>query len=224
MWVATIPQFPPFSVSFLLPPLTSAIQRHGFADVLVLSGHGNSTFAAVLGIEPATFAALSGTLHPEASIILSACSTGEWVPGNVNVAAALRDALPGRTVIAANALINGAYINYLPDATTRAGRYRVFMMGSGLLQEPPVITNPGRIRLRQSRAATIRLTATSAPQRYVASNLPVGLKLNTTTGVIYGVPRRAGSFAVTIHAINSGGTGKKTIQLEVAAVPQAFPR
>jgi hypothetical protein len=208
----------------LLKITSSAIKRHGLADVLVLSGHGNSTFAAVLGIEPATFAALSGTLHPQATIILSACSTGEWVPGDVNVAAALRDALPGRTVIAATALINGAYVNYLPDTPTRADRYRVFMMGSGLLQAQPMIITPDRIRLRQGRATTIRLTATSAPQRYVASNLPVGLKLNTTTGVIYGVPRRAGSFAVTIQAINSGGTGKKTIQLQVAAVRQAFPR
>ncbi|MCB1278964.1 S8 family serine peptidase, partial [Prosthecobacter sp.] len=66
------------------------------------------------------------------------------------------------------------------------------------------------------------LEATNAPASYSADDLPAGLTLHSTTGLIYGSIATAGSFPVTVHATNSFGTGTATITINVGTVPEGL--
>lgn len=66
------------------------------------------------------------------------------------------------------------------------------------------------------------LTASNAPSSFSADNLPSGLSLNASSGLIYGSVAATGSYPVTIHATNSFGTSTATITLEVGTVVQGL--
>jgi len=80
-----------------------------------------------------------------------------------------------------------------------------------------------------SRSATVGTTlsytiaASNSPTSYNATNLPAGLGVNTTTGVISGTPTTAGSVLTNISATNSGGTGTATLVFTIAAAPPNPP-
>jgi hypothetical protein len=80
----------------------------------------------------------------------------------------------------------------------------------------PIITN-----LALTPAGTVGIpfsfpiVASGTPTSYGATGLPVGLTLNTTTGVITGVPTAAGTSVVTLTATNSSGTATTTIVIKV---------
>jgi hypothetical protein len=61
------------------------------------------------------------------------------------------------------------------------------------------------------------ITASNSPTSYQASNLPAGLSINTTTGVINGTPTTAGSKSVLISATNGSGTGTGAVNMTIAA-------
>ncbi len=66
------------------------------------------------------------------------------------------------------------------------------------------------------------LEATNAPATFSADNLPAGLTLHATTGLIYGSVATTGSFPVTVHATNSFGTGTATITIHVGTVSEGL--
>ena len=51
-----------------------------------------------------------------------------------------------------------------------------------------------------------QIAASNTPRSYAAANLPAGLNLNTTTGLISGFPTRVGDSTVTLTAENPAGT------------------
>jgi hypothetical protein len=61
------------------------------------------------------------------------------------------------------------------------------------------------------------ITATNSPTSYNATNLPAGLSVNTSTGVISGTPTTAGTVNTTISATNASGTGSATLVFTIAA-------
>ena len=70
-----------------------------------------------------------------------------------------------------------------------------------------------------------QITAANAPTSFAAVGLPVGLELNTVTGLISGVPHQAGTFHLPFDVRNSGGTAAGTLVLTLAAkVPVATLR
>ena len=56
---------------------------------------------------------------------------------------------------------------------------------------------------------------------YTDPQLPAGLSLSTTTGVISGTPTRSGTFNIHLTATNGSGTGTGTYPLAISGAPEA---
>jgi hypothetical protein len=81
----------------------------------------------------------------------------------------------------------------------------------------PVITSAltaSGVQNQSGFSYTIR--ARNAPTLFGASDLPLGLTLNTTNGVISGTPLFGGTFTVPISAINAWGTGQTNLTLNIS--------
>jgi uncharacterized repeat protein (TIGR02543 family) len=79
----------------------------------------------------------------------------------------------------------------------------------------PVITSPLTASAISGQSFTYSTTASHHPTLYSASNLPSGLTINTSTGVITGSTTASGSINVTLGATNAGGTGNATLVISI---------
>lgn len=95
----------------------------------------------------------------------------------------------------------------------------------------PAITSQLSVAINQGQNVSYTITASNSPTSFGASNLPSGLSLNTSTGVISGaIPTNGGvagsdsTISSTITATNSAGTDSKTLTWYLTAaniVPNA---
>jgi subtilisin family serine protease len=60
-----------------------------------------------------------------------------------------------------------------------------------------------------------QILASNSPTSYDATGLPVGLSVDTTTGLVSGTPTVGGSFRIIISATNNAGTGDAELRLTV---------
>jgi uncharacterized delta-60 repeat protein len=81
----------------------------------------------------------------------------------------------------------------------------------------PAIQSAGTAGTSVGTPFYYEIAATNAPTSYSASGLPVGLTINTATGVISGTPTTAGTYTVTITASSAGGTTTGTLVVSVAS-------
>ena len=72
-------------------------------------------------------------------------------------------------------------------------------------------------------AFTYQIQATGTPTSYGATNLPAGLAVNPTTGVITGIPTTAGTFTAQVSASNGIGIGASTNLVITISPPAAAP-
>ncbi|HUG09900.1 MAG TPA: choice-of-anchor tandem repeat GloVer-containing protein [Opitutaceae bacterium] len=79
----------------------------------------------------------------------------------------------------------------------------------------PWIDSPLIAGASYGRAFSYTITATRSPTEFDALNLPTGLSVDNTTGVISGAPLQTGVFAVTLAASNAFDTGYADLQLWV---------
>ena len=70
----------------------------------------------------------------------------------------------------------------------------------------------------QTCALPIYITATNSPTSFNATNLPTGLSINTTTGVISGTPTFSGTTNVSITATNVSGSDTRILELTISTV------
>jgi len=82
----------------------------------------------------------------------------------------------------------------------------------------PTITSSTSVSQMIRSPFTYRITASGIPTGYNASNLPPGLSVNTSTGVISGSPTLAGTFTSSISASNSAGTGSASLTIVIVKV------
>jgi len=79
----------------------------------------------------------------------------------------------------------------------------------------PVINSPLTATGTVNTAFSYQITATNSPTSYGAMNLPDGLMVSASTGLISGTPTAVGMSMVAISATNAGGTGSATLTLTV---------
>ncbi len=83
---------------------------------------------------------------------------------------------------------------------------------------PPVITSLTTFSMlsAQSIFYSYKITATNSPTHFSADNLPPGLSINTTSGIIFsGSKVSPGVYPITLHATNAGGTGNAILNVTV---------
>jgi PKD repeat protein len=79
----------------------------------------------------------------------------------------------------------------------------------------PVVTSPQSATATTGSSFSYGITATNSPTSFNATGLPQQLTVNTTTGVISGIPQSAGTWTISLSATNAGGTGTGTLSLTV---------
>ena len=86
----------------------------------------------------------------------------------------------------------------------------------------PTITSPVTASAIAGQPFTHPITANDIRVSFAANGLPPGLTLDSTTGVISGIPTFNGTYTVTLSGSNAAGTGTQTFTLTVNAPPNAF--
>jgi len=81
----------------------------------------------------------------------------------------------------------------------------------------PVVTSDPNATGQTGAPFTYQVTATNDPTSYSAIDLPSGLNINPSTGVISGTPVSPGRTVVTVPATNAGGSASNTFVLTILA-------
>ena len=90
------------------------------------------------------------------------------------------------------------------------------------LPDVPVITSATNATTLAGLPFSYQITVQNGATNYAATNLPAGLTINATNGLISGTPLEAGEFAVALTAWNAGGAGTLTLFLTVAKQTQTI--
>lgn len=81
----------------------------------------------------------------------------------------------------------------------------------------PVVTSSATLTGTVGTPFNYTITGTSTPNSFRLTGAPSFLSVNATTGVITGTPNAAGSYAFTITAINTLGSGSRAVVLTVVS-------
>ncbi|MBM3832140.1 MAG: hypothetical protein FJ403_02460 [Verrucomicrobia bacterium] len=118
----------------------------------------------------------------------------------------------------------GAFVASLgvSGATGTGGGAVTFTIARALL-DAPVITGATTAAGTVGQAFTYSITASGNPNGYNAVGLPSGLSIDSSKGVISGVPTTAGSFVVQLSASNAGGPGTRALTITISPPPLTAP-
>jgi hypothetical protein len=123
----------------------------------------------------------------------------------------------GKTVTVSNLALTGAgtgnYALATTTTTTTAAIYDV--------NRAPVVTNPGAQSSFQSTSVTLAITAVDPDGdglTFSAANLPPGLTINPSTGVLSGTPTTLGAFTVVISAWDGSATGQASFSWSITSL------
>ena len=85
----------------------------------------------------------------------------------------------------------------------------------GSVSAAPVITSTNAVSGLVGVSLTYQITASNGPTSFGASNLPTGLAVNTTNGLISGAPTTLATNVAKVFASNSSGTGTSNVTFTI---------
>ncbi len=109
---------------------------------------------------------------------------------------------------------------YAKDSSGSSGSDAGWIDQVDFIPEPPVIT--GDLTASGTQGLYFPpyyITATGGRASYNATGLPRGLRVNTSTGLIWSSTDVSGTFPVTISASNAGGTSTATLTITIEPSP-----
>ena len=83
------------------------------------------------------------------------------------------------------------------------------------ITDSPSITSGARAVGSLTTEFRYNITATNSPTSFNATGLPMGLNINTQTGVIAGTPAKTGRFTAVISAANANGSGSRALAITI---------
>jgi len=169
---------------------------------------------------------LTITINPAKPVVAIASTTGMvGVSFSYTISATNNPTSYGSTTLPAGLSLNTA-TGVISGTPTTAGTFAVTdtaknISGSGTGTLTITINPAIPVVATASTTGTVGvsfsyvISATNSPTSYSSTTLPIGLSLNTTTGVISGTPTTAGVFTVTDTAKNISGSGAGTLTITI---------
>src|SRR5262249_55138193 len=121
----------------------------------------------------------------------------QWQFNGTPIAGATRTTLQMTNVNSSQA---GGYAAVI---TNSYGSITSIVANLTVLVVPPYIISPLSVPGKQGTPFTYRISALHTPMSFGAGHLPLGLVIDSTTGVISGVPLESGTFGPSITAYNA---------------------
>lgn len=114
-------------------------------------------------------------------------------------------------------------IYYFKDEATAKGQDKGWI--DGIIITPtttPPLIKGATVSVWKDTYFRHAIEAANAPTSFSAANLPVGLSLHASTGIIYGSVATLGTYPVTVQATNSLGTSTETITIQVGTIEEGL--
>jgi hypothetical protein len=179
-----------------------------YNDATVHAGNGNIITSGIsFAIQDVT-----GGYNLETRIPWSALNTTPAIGKSYGLEISVDDDDNGGTRDAQVSAFSTSGTSYLNPSTFGT------VNGTNSCKDVPVINSTLTSTATAGMFYSYNITATNTPTSYSATGLPVGLSINTTTGVISGTPAGSGTSTITITATNQTGTDTKTLTLTVNTV------
>lgn len=182
------------------------------------SGGNTQSLTITIGLS-APVVTSAATVSGSVASPFSYTITGTNSPTSFSVTGALP---AGVTLNATTGVISGTpstggTFNVTVGATNATGTGTLpLTINIGLV--PPVITSPATASGSGGAPFSYQITAANQPASFSAVGLPPGLSVNSSTGLITGVPAVVGSFSATITATNSAGSGSSPLMITIGAL------
>ena len=187
------------------------------------SGTGTATLKIVVGNPPA-----SRINSPAAAIgLVGIPFTYQLTGTGTTLSASVNSALPtGLTFNSSTRQITGTpttavsaaiLVSVTSSIGTATGTISITILSAPL--SSPVISSAASAHGYLATDFTYSIAASNRPTAFSATNLPPGLIIDATTGVIFGRPTSEGSFATMITASNGIGSGQATVTFKIGVVP-----
>jgi hypothetical protein len=205
------------TASLALPSLTLA--DAGSYDVVVANSVSTVTSNAVsflvyqpptITTQPSAQTVVAGTTATFSVVVAGdPAPTLQWRRNGLNIPGATASTLALSNVTFDQA---GSYTVYVANAGGA-----VTSSGASLTVNPiaPVITSPSSALGVRGLPLSYQITTTATAATFTASGLPVGLSLNTQTGLISGLPTGTGTSSATIVASNVTGSDTKVVSFVI---------
>jgi len=122
-------------------------------------------------------------------------------------------------LISGNASASGTKPVMLTATNTQGSGSKLLLLSvESSTQAAPIITSSASVSGKAGDNFTYQILATNTPTSYAAQNLPTGLSMDASSGLITGSVATAGNYSATIQAGNSGGNGTQALSITINGV------